>query len=357
MLKLRSPYGLGLFAGLVMFAGAFAAPLNAAPYYEGKSLVVIEGRRPGGTGSLRTQATMKYVQKHLPGNPTIVYRYMPGGGGTAAANHLANRDKRDGLTIGNIGTGLFSNVMFGARGVRHKLEDFDFLGAGTTGGPYLLLVRPGLGLDSVEKLRAYKGLRFGQRSVGHSMYTLDRLMAFILELNEPKWILGYSSQEIIMALGRDEADAQSTNLFSFIRRNRLETLKEGYTIPVYFRNTKGRGGEFVPQFPQRPHVDDYADTKLKREVLKFHNSSRPGGSNFLVPKGIPPAALKALRQAFADTWKDPAFAKEYKQLTGEPADPVWGEEIHRALEQVPKDPKIKKTYKQIVGAGPLPPSR
>ena len=357
MLKNRNSIVVGVFVGFVMWTGAFGPQAIAAPYYEGKTLVVIEGRRPGGTGSLRTQATMNYVRKHLSGNPSIVYKYMPGGGGTAAANHMAIRAKRDGLTIANIGTGLYSNAMFGSRGVRYKLEDFVFLGTGTSGGPYLLVVRPGLGLDSVEKLRAHRGLRFGQRSVGHSMYTLDRLMAFILELNEPKWILGYSSAEIIMALGRDEADAQSTNLFSFVRRNRLETLKEGYTIPVYFRNTKGRGGEFVPQFPQRPHVDDYADTKLKRDVLNFHNSSRPGGSNFLVTKGIPDRALKALQQAFAKTWKDPKFAKEFKKLTGEPADPVTGEEIHRALERIPADPEIKKIYKQIVGVGPLPPAR
>lgn len=116
MLRFCNSHVLGGFAGLAMFAGAFGSSLNAAPYYEGKSLVVIEGRRPGGTGSLRTQATMNYVRKHLPGNPNIVYKYMPGGGGTAAANHMANRAKRDGLTIANIGTGLYSNAMFGARG-------------------------------------------------------------------------------------------------------------------------------------------------------------------------------------------------------------------------------------------------
>jgi len=130
-----------------MFAGAYAPQVTSAPYYEDKTLVVIEGRRPGGTGSLRTQATMKYVQKYLRGNPSIVYKYMPGGGGTAAANHMAKRAKRDGLTIANIGTGLYSNAMLGARGVRYKLGDFVFLGTGTSGGPYLLVVRPGLGLD------------------------------------------------------------------------------------------------------------------------------------------------------------------------------------------------------------------
>ncbi len=195
----------------------------AAPYYKGKTLVLIEGRRPGGTGSFRAQATAKYLQKHLPGQPTIVFKYMPGGGGTAAANYLANVSKPDGLTIANIGTGVYSNALFGARGVRYKLDDFSFLGSATSGGPYTLIIRPDLRLDSVEKLKAHRGLRFGQRSVGHTMYILDRLMAYVLELKEPKWVLGYSSSEIQSALRRGEADAQSTNLNSFVR-NQLEWL-------------------------------------------------------------------------------------------------------------------------------------
>lgn len=84
---------------------------------------------------------------------------------------------------------------------------------------------------------------------------------------------------------------------------------------------------------------------------------RPGGSNFLVAKGIPKESLRALPRAFAKTWKDPGFAKEYMQVTGDPADPVKGEDIHRALQQIPKEPEIKKTCKRIVGAGPLLPGR
>ena len=329
----------------------------AAPYYKGKTLVLIEGRRPGGTGSFRALATTKYLQKHIPGRPSIVYKYMPGGGGTQAANYLANVARRDGLTIANVGTGVYSNAMFGARGVRYKLDDFVFLGSPTSGGPYTLIIRPELALDSVEKLKAYRGLRFGQRSVGHTMYIMDRIMAYVLDLNEPRWILGYSSPEIKAAIRRGEADAQSTNLNSFTR-DQLDWLKEGFTVPIVVRNTKGRGADFVPRFPQgRAHLDQYADTALKREVLRFHNSSRPGSSVFFAPRGIPDVALKALRQGFVNTWKDPLFPEEYKRLTGEPADPVTGEEIEEALKNIPKDRKIRKVYQQIIGAGPLPPSK
>ena len=90
----------------LMIGGAFLtlatnSSAAGAPFYQGKTLTVIQGRTPGGTGDLRTRTVIQHLKRFLPGNPTIVSQYMPGGGGTLAANHLANVAKRDGLTIGN----------------------------------------------------------------------------------------------------------------------------------------------------------------------------------------------------------------------------------------------------------------
>lgn len=349
---------LALLSTVLLVASRGSAATGESPFYQDKTITVVEGRAAGGTGSFRTQAVVKYLQKHLPGNPGFLYQHMAGGGGTAAANHLTNVAKRDGLTIGNIGTGVYSAAIFGAKGVRYKLDDFIFLGSASTGGPYMLVVRPGLRLDTAEKLRTHKGLRFAQRSVGHTMYILDRMMSFVLELPEPRWILGYNDQEIEMAVQRGEADARSTNLNSYLR-DTPHWLKEGFTVPIVMRNTKGRGAEFVPAFPQQKvaHLDQFLDTQLKRAVVRLHDSSRPGSSVFMVSRGIPEPALKALREAFEKVWKDPQFAEEYKKLTGEPTDPITGEEIHQVLEQMPKEPKIMEVYKQIIGAGALPPAR
>lgn len=349
---------LALVNAVLLVAGYGLATSGEAPFYQDKAITVVEGRAAGGTGSFRTQAVVKYLQKYLPGNPSFIYQHIAAGGGTAAANHLANIAKRDGFTIGNIGTGVYSAAIFGASGVRYKLDDFVFLGSASTGGPYMLVVRPALHLDTAEKLRTYKGLRFAQRSVGHTMYILDRMISFVLEINEPRWVLGYNDQEVEMAVQRGEADARSTNLNSFLR-DTPHWLKEGFTVPIVMRNTKGRGAEFVPAFPQQKvaHLDQFLDTELKRAVVRLHDSSRPGSSVFMVAKGIPEPALKALREAFDKVWKDPQFGEEYKKLTGEPTDPITGEEIHQVLERMPKDPKIMEVYKQIIGAGPLPPAR
>lgn len=347
-----------VFGALAVFAATFGLAAAAErPFYEGQTITVVEGRAPGGVGSMRVSIAGKYLQKHLPGNPAIVYQYMSGGGGTAAANHLGNVARRDGLTIANVGTGVYSNAIFGAAGVRYKLDDFVFLGSGSSGGPYALIVRPGLGLDTVDKLRAYKGLRFANRTVGHTMYILDRMMAYVLEFKEPKWILGYNDDEINLAVARGEADARS-HLVHAIVKERSHWFEGKYAVPLVMKNTQGRGAEANPAFPQdRPTLDQFVDTEMKRAVLRLHDGSRPGSSVFFAPKGIPEVALKALKEAFNKVWNDPQFTEEYQRVTGEPPDPITGEEIEQVLRQIPKDPKVVEVYKQIIGAGPLPASR
>jgi tripartite-type tricarboxylate transporter receptor subunit TctC len=344
---------------LGFFAAVCFEPARAVeqPFYSGKTITVVIATGPGGTGNLRYTTVLKYLPKYVAGNPAIVPQYMPGAGGMAAANHLANVVKRDGLTLGGSSSALYTSAILGATGVRYKLGDFVFLGAPFSGGPHTLMVRPGLHIDTVEKLKAYKGLRFADRSVGHAIYIIDRLFAYVLELNEPQWILGYNQQELDLALERLEADALASTLHS-VARERLPWLEKGYTVPVVLRNPKGRGAESVPEFPQkRAHLDQYADTPLKRATLRFHSALRPSASVLFAPKGIPAAALKDLKQAFSKVWSDPQFAEEYARVIAEPNDPITGEEIEKVLGQLPRDSKIMQIYKEISGMGALPPAR
>ena len=343
--------GLSYLLAVAICGSGMAAE---APFYQGKTITAIVAQTPDGTGGLRARTVLQQLPKYIAGNPTVVIQYMGGGGGNIAANHLAQGMKRDGLTIANLLSSIFSNAILGAQGVRYKLDDFAALGSPVSGGPYTLIVRPALMLDTVEKLKAQLGLRFAQRSVGHTMYLMDRVFAYVLELKDPKWVLGYGSQEVYLSVTRGETDIMSNNLRTVLRETR-DWLKEGYSFPVVLKNTKGRGAEVVPGFPQdRPTLDQLADTELKRAVLRFHNATRPTGAPYFAPKGIPEPALKALRDGFNRMFHDPQFAKEYGRLAAEETDPMTGEDIEEVLRQMPKDPKIAEIYKQLIGAGPLP---
>ena len=108
---------LGLIIFMICFGAAARAFAQSAPYFQGKTIMLIQGREPGGTGALRTQALIPFLRKYIPGEPIIVTQFMPGGGGRKATNYVSRNAKPDGLTIGNVGSRLVANAVLGSTGV------------------------------------------------------------------------------------------------------------------------------------------------------------------------------------------------------------------------------------------------
>src|ERR671914_697169 len=132
---------------------------QSTPYYHGKTIILVQGREPGGTGAMRTNAALPYLRKYIPGQPTIVTQFMPGGGGRKAANYVYSNAKPDGLTIGNVGSGLVANAILGSTGVQYDIDKFSYLGSANSASQYVFGSVAKLGLDNLDKLRARPGLR------------------------------------------------------------------------------------------------------------------------------------------------------------------------------------------------------
>jgi tripartite-type tricarboxylate transporter receptor subunit TctC len=98
-------------------------------FFQGKTITIIQGRDPGGTGDLRVRALFPFLQKYVPGNPTIVSEYMPGGGSRKAANHIFRNSRPDGLTIGNFSSAMVSLAVLGESGVLYDIDKFHYLGS------------------------------------------------------------------------------------------------------------------------------------------------------------------------------------------------------------------------------------
>src|ERR671923_1245205 len=93
----------------VFFLGFDSHVLAQSPYYQGKTIKLIQGREPGGSGDIRSRAVIPFLKKYIPGNPTIVNEFMPGGGGRKAANYLFATARLDGLTIGHVSSGILTS--------------------------------------------------------------------------------------------------------------------------------------------------------------------------------------------------------------------------------------------------------
>ncbi len=67
---------------------AFAVPVAAAELYAGKSVDLNIGYGPGGGYDLYGRLAACHLDRHIPGNPQVVARNMPGAGGLKVANYL-----------------------------------------------------------------------------------------------------------------------------------------------------------------------------------------------------------------------------------------------------------------------------
>jgi hypothetical protein len=57
----------------------------------------------------------------------------------------------------------------------------------------------------------------------------------------------------------------------------------------------------------------------------------------------------------AKMFSDPEFHRDYKKFVGEEPTPLAGEDMERAIKELPRDPEIVDLFKKLNAAGPLPP--
>jgi tripartite-type tricarboxylate transporter receptor subunit TctC len=338
-----------LFAPLLLPCASLFAQ---TPFYQGKTITIIQGRDPGGTGDMRVRAMIPFLQKYTPGNPSFVSEYMPGGGGRKAANHVYRTARPDGLTIGNPGVGMVSAAVLGETGVLYELERFFYLGSPYSSYHPLFLSRKQAGLSSIEKLRAAAGVRIGGQSVGFSTYNEGRLFAYILGLKDPRFVTGYGGAEIDAALMRGEVDARATAADTVAQRNR-DWIDSG--LVDFHAILEIPKGDKHPQFKNVPELESFAKSERERKVIVLGRAFRIAGTPFVLPFGTPKDRVEILQEAFRKTYKDPEFFREYKKLTGDDVSPLLPEDHDKSIRDIPREAEVIELYKKIAGAGPLPP--
>jgi tripartite-type tricarboxylate transporter receptor subunit TctC len=348
----KIPFELLVFlVASCLLTSLLPAVLAQAPFFQGKTITIIHGRQPGGAGDMRVKAMIPFMQKHIPGNPTIISEYMPGGGGRKAANHIYTAVKPDGLTIGSLGAGLLSNAVLGASGVQYDIDRFTYLGSPYSATHYVFMTRRELKLDSLEKLRSTAGLRIGAQSVGHTIYIVGRLFAWLMGVKDPTFVTGYSGAEMDVALMQGELDGRATTADWLVHRNREWIEKRLVDFHAIFEIPKG---DKHPQFSYLPEVETFAKSEKKRKVLAMQRGFRLAGSPFILPPGVPKAQVEILQKAMRKALKDPGFPAEYKKLTGDDPTPLLPEANEKAVRDIPRDPEIIELFKKLVGTDPLP---
>lgn len=342
-----------MFLSLILVGAISSEVSSQTSFYEGKTITIISGRGPGGTGDQRVRSMIPFLRKHIPGNPTIILQSMPGAGGRKAANHMYQVASPDGLTIGNIGAGFISSAFLGVTGVNYDVDKFIYLGSPNSNTSYVFVTNKNRGFDNLEKLQAANGVRVGGQSVGHEIYVYGRLFAWLLNLKDPKFVSGFTGPELDVAVERGEVDARASVADNVPRRSpdwinkRLMDFHAVLEIPKGYRSQH-------PVYKDVPALDTFIKSDIERKVYTLLTNLRLVGSPNVLPPGTPSKQAEILREAFRKTFADPDFPKTFTKMTGETAFPLTPEDQDKALKELPRDKRAIEAFRQISGGDSLP---
>ena len=349
----KRAFGLILFSWLVVSAVfSVSTVFSQTPFYQGKTITLIVGAGPGGMGDLRAKALAAVLAKHIPGNQTILFQYMPGGGGRKAANHLYNTARADGLTLFRISSSIVPYAVLGEPGVQYDVDKLIYLGTTEHMLYYLFNTRKEAGLDSLAKLRAATGVRIGSAPVGHTGYIHSRLIAYLLDMKEPRIIPGYENEDLDVAFARGEVDAQVASTGTVIENDLVKNKLADFHAAIEF--PKGRKD---PRFAHLglPDIENFAKSEKEKKLLNMVRAFRSIGTALLLPPGTPRDRVDIFKEAVRKTHTDPDFINEYRKLTsGDEPTPLMPDEQAKIVKEIPRDTETIELFKKFAGTGPLP---
>jgi tripartite-type tricarboxylate transporter receptor subunit TctC len=322
-----------------------------APYFQNKTIKIVRGGEPGGTGDMQARALIPFLKKHIPGDPTIIVENMPGAAGRKAANHIFSTAKPDGLSIGAVGAGLVAGPILGLSGSQYDLDKLIYLGSTESGDPYVFVSRKESGIDSLEKLRAVPNIRIGAQAVGHPVYVSGRLFAYLLGLKDPRMVIGYGGPELDAALERGEVDVRANGADTIFQRSRTGLAVAGLHFHATISIPKGN---FAKGLPKTADLEGFAKNDRERQLIELFRSFLYPRWPYILPPDTPKEVVAILRSAMAKALKDPGFHAEFKKLMTTDPTPLTGEQLEVAIRELPRDQETVSLYKRMADQGPLP---
>jgi tripartite-type tricarboxylate transporter receptor subunit TctC len=330
----RLPLSAPVIGSLLLMALSFGVAVPAAfaqAGLAGKTIELHVANTVGGGYDQYARTIARHISKHIPGNPAIIIKNVPGAGGARAANFLFNVAPRDGTTIAM----LTREIPYGPlltpnpEAYKFKAEEFNWIGSPQQDlGLMLIRTRAAKTLDDLKS-------REVQMS-GMGPATLSAM--FPLMLNQMlgtqfKIVNGYpGSVESVMAVERGEVEGHASSGSSAAFRARIQPMIDRGELQVLMQ----LGMQKDPAYTA-PLVFELVSNPSDRQLLELLFAPQYAGRPLVAPPGLAADLVASFRSAFDATMKDPDFIKDAQTQKLE-LNPVTGQQIADKLSQVYKLP-------------------
>jgi tripartite-type tricarboxylate transporter receptor subunit TctC len=303
-------------------------------FYRGKTVELIIGAAAGGGYDLPGRVIARHMGRHIPGNPGMIVRNMPGATSVPMTNFLYNRAARDGTVIGmpnnTIPLEPQLKLLSTAGAVAFDVGRFSWIGTPVQ-EPNVFWVWHTAPAKTFADLKTMK-IVMGATAVTADNYLLSYLMNQVFG-TRMTFVTGYQGQnDINLAAERGEVQGNTTGLTNVLV-NKGDWYREGKTrILLQF------GTERAPEIKDIPAVVEFAASDDDRAIWRFFTMKFRMARPIAAPPDVPAERVKALQQAFDATMKDPLFLAEAKQI-GLEINPLSGEEMAARIREMQTTPQ------------------
>ena len=223
------------------------APAAADVSFEGKTIQMGIGSSPGGGTDRAARLAAQFLEKYLPGNPSVVVKnFGAGGGKIRAANYLALEAPKDGTFVLGLDTSPIRPSTVLRDVARYDPRKFHPVGGVNRGGSVILIRQ-----DAHPRLEdaASKPVIVGAISGTRTWQTMLLMGKEYLGWNL-KWVPGYKgTSSMVKALRQGEIDVLATNNAYIID----EMVKDG-VVDLLAQEGQVAGTGYKPRttFPDVP---------------------------------------------------------------------------------------------------------
>src|SRR2546423_9723856 len=139
---MRRTFIFGALIGAAIVSLALTSSRAQTDFYRGKPGSIVIGAKAGSL-AIAAQLVSHHIYKHIPGNPTVIFRQMPGAAHMNATNHIYNVAEADGLTILAANPNVAMSQLAKVAQVRFDVRKFEWLGSSGPGrGLFSIRARP-----------------------------------------------------------------------------------------------------------------------------------------------------------------------------------------------------------------------
>lgn len=315
---------------------------SAADFYKGKQIDVIVGSLAGGGYDQYARVLARFMPAHLPGNPQMVVKNNPGGGGRAAMNQVYNVSAKDGTVIGITTRNVTWDPLYGEQASFDPTK-LNWLGSLNSDTSLCVVwhTTPHKTLDAVKANEVLMGS--GGPTISDSVHV--KLLNHIAN-TKLKLVLGYKgSTDVHLAMERGEVQGRCGLTWGSIQARYGHWMAEKkISLIAQFALNKNA------DLPDVPFIMDIAQTPEQKQMIELLLAANEMGRPFFTPPGVPADRVEALRTAFVATAKDPKFIAETEKQAME-LQLMTGEEVENLVKRVYASPKaIVDMAKQIVAS-------